>query len=99
MEDSVVDFSPIVTIRYRNWKGEEALRRVLPNRIFFGVTPFHPEPQWLMDGFDCDKRELRTFALSGVLEWGSPEGVLPSYDDLANGATFPAGSAPEPIGK
>ncbi len=53
------------TITYTNWRGETAQRRIVPERLWYGVTEWHPEPGWLLDATDLDKRERRVFALSG----------------------------------
>lgn len=56
-----------VTFRYRNYRGEEADRTVLPICIWWGSTHWHPEPQWLLAVYDKDKMDNRDFALSGIL--------------------------------
>ena len=58
-----------VVIRYTNWKGETADRRIVPHDIHFGSNEWHPEPQWLMTAFDFGKFALRTFALKGISWW------------------------------
>lgn len=60
--------TPPLTIRYRNYKGEEATRRIIPLRPWYGSTSFHPTHQWLLDATDVDKGELRTFAFRDILE-------------------------------
>lgn len=55
-----------VVIRYRNHRDEVADRRILPRRIWFGSTDWHPEPQWLMDATDVDRGVERSFALRDV---------------------------------
>jgi predicted DNA-binding transcriptional regulator YafY len=55
------------TIYYRNHRGELATRRILPQRMWFGSTKWHPEPQWLLDAHDLDKGVLRSFALRDML--------------------------------
>jgi predicted DNA-binding transcriptional regulator YafY len=57
------------TFRYRNYKGEEGMRRVIPGRIYWDASEWHPEPQWLFDAWDLDKEAHRTFALKDVLAW------------------------------
>jgi len=52
-----------IQVDYTNWRGEPALRRIIPEKIWFGATKFHPEPQWLLRAVDVDKREVRDFAL------------------------------------
>lgn len=54
----------ILGFRYTNYKGETAYRKVQVNNIFYGTAePWHPEPQWLMNAVDLDKREDRVFAM------------------------------------
>lgn len=57
----------LVTFLYRNHRGEEALRRVRPIRLWFGSTCYHPEPQWLLEAFDVDRMATRSFAMSNIL--------------------------------
>lgn len=59
----------LVEIDYVNWKGERALRRIVPVELWFGCTEYHPENQWLLKAWDERKEALRDFALSGVREW------------------------------
>jgi hypothetical protein len=58
-----------VTIVYTNYKGETAIRRILPQSIFFGSNEWHKEPQWLLEGIDLDKDALRTFAVRDIRAW------------------------------
>ncbi len=51
---------------YKNYKGEEAWRSVIPIRIWFGTTEWHPEPGWLLRAIDTDKGAERDFAFSGI---------------------------------
>ena len=59
----------LVTILYTNYRGETALRRVHPKRIWFGGTDWHPEPQWLMDAEDTERGVERTFAMKDIRAW------------------------------
>src|SRR5690348_2279896 len=61
----------VVVIRYTNYRGETADRRIIPIRIRFGSTEWHPEEQWLLDAFDLDRGADRAFALKDVLQWRS----------------------------
>ena len=62
-------------IRYTNWRGESAVRRILPSELFFGSSEWHPTPQWLLRAFDFDRNAERSFALVEIVEW------LPWSDD------------------
>lgn len=72
----------VLVIDYTNHRGERALRRVVPQRIWFGSTPWHPEKQWLMEAFDLDRQAQRDFALTDIqglsgeaAEEGEPDSV------------------------
>lgn len=51
-----------VSFRYTNWRGETAIRTVVPEGIWFGVTEWHPTEQWFLKARDVQKGELRDFA-------------------------------------
>ena len=53
-----------ITMTYRNYRGEIAERRIIPEWVGFGATDWHPEPQWLLRAFDLDKNARRDFALA-----------------------------------
>lgn len=63
----------VLSVVYRNHRGEIALRRVTPGRIWYGTTPEHKEPQPLMDCFDLDKQANRTYALNDIIKWDATE--------------------------
>jgi predicted DNA-binding transcriptional regulator YafY len=68
-----MNYSPqqVVTIRYTNYRGETADRRVVPQSIRFAATEWHPEPQWLLDALDVDKNAERSFAMRDIQSWKS----------------------------
>lgn len=51
---------------YTNWKGEESHRNVSVHEISFTSNEFHPIPQWIMTGFDIDKKQHRNFAMKDM---------------------------------
>jgi predicted DNA-binding transcriptional regulator YafY len=59
-----------VFIDYKNWKGVVGIRHITPKGIHFGKTEYHPEEQWLLDAYDHDKEDFRTFAMNDILKWG-----------------------------
>jgi predicted DNA-binding transcriptional regulator YafY len=61
-------FREVCRVMYTNWKGETASRRIIPMSVRWGSNEYHPEAQWLVEGYDVDKAEYRTFALAGILE-------------------------------
>ena len=66
-----------VTLTYTNWKGETALRTIIPRHIWWGFTYYHPEPQWLLTAFDVDTEAERDFALK---DFGKPAQPLTVQD-------------------
>lgn len=57
---------------YRNWRDEVGQRRVLPIRIEYGSTEWHPEPQWLLIARDVDRDGAeRSFAMRDMI--GDPK--------------------------
>ena len=61
-------------IRYRNWRGEESVRRIVPDHIWYGADEWHPDHQWIMDAYDVDKGANRSFAVRDILEFGVTDG-------------------------
>jgi predicted DNA-binding transcriptional regulator YafY len=74
-------YSPdqFVRIDYVNYRGERAMRTIVPLRITFDHTEWHPELQWLLDAFDLEKQAERTFAMQHILSW---QPVAPGQDHV-----------------
>lgn len=54
--------APPLEIGYTNYRGEFAVRCILPISFWYGSTEWHPEPQWLVKAYDADKGAVRDFA-------------------------------------
>jgi hypothetical protein len=54
-------------IVYRNWRGEVGVREIYPKSVYFGITEWHPEPQWFLLARDEDKGATRDFAFADIL--------------------------------
>jgi predicted DNA-binding transcriptional regulator YafY len=63
------DDAQIVEIEYTNYRGDTSVRRILPLRLWFGSTEWHPSPQWHLDASDLDKDATRSFVLSQIHSW------------------------------
>ncbi|HSX41972.1 MAG TPA: hypothetical protein VLE93_01330 [Candidatus Saccharimonadales bacterium] len=63
------DNKEIVEITYSNYRGETGTRQIIPKKIWFGATEYHPDEQWLLDAFDVTKKADRTFALKDITSW------------------------------
>lgn len=61
-----------VIIDYTNWRGERALRLIVPIRVYWGSNDWHKDPQWLLDADDVEKAATRTFAMKDIHSW-SPD--------------------------
>lgn len=65
--DNFLTFGVVNTFLYVNYKEEREMRVVVPLHLRFGRTAYHEEDQWLLECFDIDKKDYRTFALSGIV--------------------------------
>jgi hypothetical protein len=67
--------STVVNIDYTNWKGERRIRRILPMRMCYASTEWHPERQWILEAADLDdaigKDEviIKGFAMKDIHSW------------------------------
>lgn len=66
-DENMLVFGCVNTFRYKNHRGEVADRKVIPMCVRFGSTKYHPEATWLLECFDLDKNEYRTFVLNDIL--------------------------------
>jgi hypothetical protein len=57
---------PPLRVAYTNYRGETAVRAILPKSVWFGSTEWHPEPQWFLTAYDVDKGADRDFALKDL---------------------------------
>lgn len=58
-----------IKILYTNWRGETAIRTIIPLEIIFASTEWHPEEQWLLKAYDLDKKAERSFACKDIKDW------------------------------
>ena len=58
-----------VRILYTNYRDETKVRTIIPIKLWFGSTDWHPEGQWLLDAFDIDKYANRSFAMKDIRSW------------------------------
>lgn len=64
-----------VKFTYKNHAGKVQTRYVVPMNIFYGISDWHPEAQWLLNAYDVVKMEERTFAMKDISEWAADEPV------------------------
>ena len=63
------DRARAVTINYTNYRGETADRLIVPIRLRYASTEWHPGEQWLLDAFDIEKDAERSFAMRDIHLW------------------------------
>lgn len=56
-----------IRVTYRNHAGVTRPRLLRPRRIWFGRTPHHEDPQWLVEAFDAEDGRVKDFTLLGFL--------------------------------
>lgn len=59
----------VVIINYTNWKNETEDRNIIPIKIWYGKTEWHPLEQWLLKAFDIDKQSERDFSMLDIHSW------------------------------
>ena len=59
----------LFSIVYTNHRGETARRTIEFRYMWFGVTKWHPKPQFLLHALDIDKQQERDFAIKDIKEW------------------------------
>lgn len=58
-----------IKVKYTNYRGEAAVRTIVPIRFYFGKTEYHPEEQWLVELWDIERGAIRIYALKEVTQW------------------------------
>lgn len=60
----------VVEIDYTNYQGKRERRYIIPVRLYFSTNnQWHPEPQYILEAYDINKRANRDFAMSKVHAW------------------------------
>ena len=63
-----VDKNKVLKVLYKNWKDKTSVREVQPiGNLYWGVTQYHTEPQWLFDVYVLDKEDYRTYAFKDII--------------------------------
>lgn len=63
------DVAAAVRFDYINYRGERAIRTVIPERCYLGEVTWHPGEQWILDAFDVEKGAIRSFAIADIQRW------------------------------
>jgi predicted DNA-binding transcriptional regulator YafY len=62
----VIHFGTPQEVVYTNHRKETAMRRIIPQFLWFGTSDHHPGAQWFLEAFDLDRHATRTFALASI---------------------------------
>lgn len=65
-----------VDIDYTNWRGERRTRPVLPLRLAFQSSHYHPHTQWVLIALDLEDFKEKEFTLKDIHEWFPPTTIL-----------------------
>lgn len=55
-----------IQILYKNYKGTTGPRTIIPIKMIFTSTPWHPKKQWCLLAYDIDKEQERYFAFCDI---------------------------------
>ncbi len=58
-----------IKVQYTNYRGETAVRTIVPLSFEFGRTDYHPHEQWLVKVWDVDRNAERLYALKDISKW------------------------------
>jgi predicted DNA-binding transcriptional regulator YafY len=56
-------------MRYKNWEGKTAVRVVMPIKLWYGKTKWHPKEGWLLKARDLDKDAERDFSVKDIIKF------------------------------
>ena len=55
-----------IQVLYKNYKGEILTRTIVPIKMLFTSTAWHPKKQWCLLAYDIDKEQERYFAFCDI---------------------------------
>lgn len=58
-----------IKVRYKNYRGEVAVRLIVPIRYEYKATEYHPEEQWILVVWDVERDAVREYAASDIIQW------------------------------
>lgn len=64
-----IELNHAVKVKYKNYRGEVALRSIVPIEIYWGQTEYHPYDQWLLKVWDVEKNAERIYAFKDIQEF------------------------------
>ncbi len=58
-----------IKVGYTNYRGETAVRTIIPIKFYFGSTEYHPQEQWLLEVWDVERDAMRVYAAKDINQW------------------------------
>jgi len=58
-----------VRILYANHRGEKTERVIVPCKVEWKATEHHPEVQWILEAYCCERGAYRSFAMRNIKLW------------------------------
>ena len=58
-----------IKVRYTNYRGETAVRTIIPIKFLFGSNEYHKDEQWLIELYDVERKAMRVYALKEITQW------------------------------
>jgi predicted DNA-binding transcriptional regulator YafY len=59
----------VIKVLYTNWRGETAIRSIVPIKVWFGSTNWHKVDGWLLDAYDLDRKAERCYSMKDIKAW------------------------------
>lgn len=57
----------VANFSYVNYKGVQAERSAFIKSFKYTATPYHPDTQWVVEGFDIEKKATRSYAMADII--------------------------------
>ena len=68
-----IQVNSTVEIDYTNYKGIRRIRTIIPFKIKFCTSEWHPEKQWILFATDIETKTLKQFAIKDIHSWKPTE--------------------------
>lgn len=75
----------MIAFMYKNWRGEDEMRFVVPSYIRYGTSEYHAKnEQWFLVGWDIKRGAMRDFAMLDI------KGFIPYKEAKTDGQQSPS---------
>lgn len=78
---------PALVVQYRNYRGEVALRSIVPiGAPFHGATEHHPKASWILPVFDVERGVEREFTMDDMVPLAAMDGCRETVASITSWA-------------